>query len=72
MINEDDIEALAPGFKEWLEGSEGPNTRYQRLCATFAHLDAHDHRALLSWLQLAYSMGYFQVVFEKKGNSNDQ
>lgn len=61
MINEHDIEALVPGFKEWLEEAESYGTRHERLCATFAHLDAHDHKELMRWLKAAYMMGYYST-----------
>ena len=57
MINEHDIEGMAPGFKEWLEEVEVYSTRYERLCAAFAELDAHTWRDLMLWLHTAYMMG---------------
>jgi hypothetical protein len=67
MLNEHDLEGLAPGFYEWLEGTENFSTRYERFCETFAHLDAHDHRALLLWLQAAYNMGYLHKGGKDEG-----
>lgn len=64
MINADDLGALAPGYLEWLEEVEVFSTRYERLCATFAHLDRHDWKALESWLKAAYFVGYAARVRE--------
>jgi hypothetical protein len=61
MINEHDIEELAPGFNTWLNEFENFSTRYERLCAAFAHFDAHDHKELMSWLKAAYMRGYYDT-----------
>jgi hypothetical protein len=60
MLSREDIEAIAPGFNDWLDGNDYENygVTYERLCMTFAHLDAHDWKALMAWLQSAYKMGY--------------
>lgn len=60
MINEHDIEDLAPGFKEWLEETEVWGSRYERLCGTFAEFDAHAHRELMIWLHAAYLRGFMK------------
>jgi hypothetical protein len=70
MINEHDIEELAPGFNTWLNESENFSTRYERLCAAFAHLDAHDHKELMSWLKAAYMMGYYDTEVTLVPESN--
>jgi hypothetical protein len=58
MINEDDLEALAPGYLEWLEEVEVFHTRHERLFADFAHLNKHDWMTIESWLKAAYFTGY--------------
>lgn len=57
MINEYDIESMAPGFLEWLYEIEVYSSRYERLCASFAELDAHAWKDLMMWLYAAYLVG---------------
>ena len=57
MINLDDIEGLAPGFKDWLEEVEVYSSRYERLCNTFTDLSAHEWQDLMTWLHAAYKKG---------------
>jgi len=57
MINLDDIEDLAPGFKDWLEEVEVYSSRYERMCYTFTDLSAHEWKDLMDWVHAAYTVG---------------
>ena len=57
MINLDDIEDLAPGFKDWLEEVEVYSSRYERMCNTFIDLSVQEWQDLMTWLHAAYKKG---------------
>ena len=66
MISKDDIDAFTEetledentGVYEWLTEMEVCNTRYERLCITFAELDAHAWKDLVTWLDATYTAGW--------------
>jgi hypothetical protein len=63
MISQDDIDAFTvddeqPDVFDWLNEIEVYSTRYERLCANFAELDAHAWRDLMAWLDAAYTVGW--------------
>jgi len=45
-------------LNDWLREVEAFSTRGERLHRTFAHMDMHDWKALMEWLEAAYEAGY--------------
>ena len=63
MISKDDIDAFTvddeqPDVHDWLNEREGYGSRFERLCNTFAELDAHAWKDLMTWLDAAYTVGW--------------
>jgi hypothetical protein len=54
-------------FNDWLQEVEGYITRFERLQATFDHMDYHDWYALTEWLEAAYRVGYQEGRNENQG-----
>jgi hypothetical protein len=56
VINETDLEALSPGYLEWLNEIENYSTRCERLYEEFT--EVKDLKKLRVWLEAAYKVGY--------------
>ena len=48
-------------LNEWLDD------RLYRLQVTFAHMDSHDWKELMVWLEAAYRVGYLEGRKENEG-----
>lgn len=56
MLNEHDLDALEPGFRQWLLESEGYALRFERLFESFP-LAPSQCNLLILWLYAAYQRG---------------
>ena len=54
-------------FNDWLYEKETYSLRMDRLHATFAHMDSHDWKELMEWLEAAYRVGYLEGRKENEG-----
>jgi len=54
-------------LNDWLREVEAFSTRGERLHRTFAHMDMHDWKALMEWLEAAYEAGYQEGRKENEG-----
>ena len=54
-------------FNEWLYEVEAWSSRIERLHETFAHMDNHDWKELMEWLEAAYRVGYQHGRKENEG-----
>ena len=54
-------------FNDWLQEIEAWSARIERLHSSFAHMDSHDWKELMEWLEVAYRIGYLEGRKENEG-----